>query len=674
MGCEAWASFGLSNMGRMPAPRGRPVILFADRGSEDQTRKAAEQLADCGVTVSVAPPPEGYKDVNEALVAGEPEKITEALGKAVMVNSGYDTLPRGYTVRQDGWIVKEPHETTSDELPKPICSGLKIIGIARDASGKGWGQVAEIETVEGQVHRTIIAADEMIGSGLEAIKRLARLGLRIAVKQEEQLRILIAYWRPRQKYRTVDRLGWTDASLRTFVLGDGSSVSGPQVEPVAVPDHLLRRGGICSSGTLDDWQHEVAAKAAGNPLLAFAICVAFAGPLLDLLNQQGGGVHLVGESSRGKTTALRASVSVWGAPELAGSWRATVNGLEAIAARANSTSLFLDEISQVEPKDAGETAYMLANGQGKARGKQDGGARESATWRLNFLSTGEIGLPDKMAEGNQKQRAGQAVRLVDIPATGQAHGLFDDLHGCKSAPELADQVNRATATIYGHAGPIFVAGLVSDIEAATRTARHITDGFVEAVRKKHPEADGQVLRVAKHFGLILAGGTLAIHFGIIVPLTEVDISLAVWTAFDLWLGKRGGTEALEKQEALKAVRAFLQYHGSSRFEMLEHDTTSGNGTWKPKSDQRVHNRVGWYRPAGHGYDEAFLISKDAWISDVVPGLDPTRAAQVMKGMGLLEYDKGRLTKKLPRGIGGNSGSAYTVLATVIGAGEREDDA
>ncbi|WP_457589305.1 DUF927 domain-containing protein, partial [Legionella pneumophila] len=46
-------------------------------------------------------------------------------------------------------------------------------------------------------------------------------------------------------------------------------------------------------------------------------------------------------------------------------WRSTTNGLEGLAALHNDGLLILDELSQMDPREAGEAAYLLANGQGK---------------------------------------------------------------------------------------------------------------------------------------------------------------------------------------------------------------------------------------------------------------------------------------------------------------------
>src|SRR5437773_8552249 len=91
--------------------------------------------------------------------------------------------------------------------------------------------------------------------------------------------------------------------------------------------------------------------------------------------------------------------------------------------------LCLDEMGQVNGREAGEVAYMLANGTGKSRAARDGSARRAARWRVLFLSTGELSLADKMNEAGQRARAGQETRLVDVPAdAGSGLGLFEKLH------------------------------------------------------------------------------------------------------------------------------------------------------------------------------------------------------------------------------------------------------
>jgi len=143
------------------------------------------------------------------------------------------------------------------------------------------------------------------------------------------------------------------------------------------------------------------------------------------------GFHLRGNFSIGKSTALLLAGSVWGGWGASGycrNWRATSNGLEGVGRAHCDTLLCLDEMGQVDGREAGEIAYMLANGQGKSRGRKDSSSRTPAQWRLLFLSTGELSLADKMNEIGRKVRVGQEVRLVDVPAdAGSNLGLFENL-------------------------------------------------------------------------------------------------------------------------------------------------------------------------------------------------------------------------------------------------------
>jgi len=88
----------------------------------------------------------------------------------------------------------------------------------------------------------------------------------------------------------------------------------------------------------------------------------------------------------------------------------------------------------VDAHEAGDIAYMLANGQGKSRSRNDGSSRAPTQWRLLYLSTGGVSLADKMNEARRKSRTGQEVRLVDIPAdTGNEFSISEYLYDFASA-------------------------------------------------------------------------------------------------------------------------------------------------------------------------------------------------------------------------------------------------
>ena len=145
---------------------------------------------------------------------------------------------------------------------------------------------------------------------------------------------------------------------------------------------------------------------------------------------EGGGFSFEGGSSSGKTTALQVAASVWGGPVHVKSWRLTDNALESVATLHNDGLLILDEVGQVNARVLSEAAYMLANGSGKSRSGRDGSLRRSHVWRLIFLSSGELGLADKLAESGMKSKAGQEVRFVGLPVDKT---MLTALHGLPSA-------------------------------------------------------------------------------------------------------------------------------------------------------------------------------------------------------------------------------------------------
>jgi putative DNA primase/helicase len=146
------------------------------------------------------------------------------------------------------------------------------------------------------------------------------------------------------------------------------------------------------SGTLAEWQDNVSRKCSGNSRLVFMVSAAFAAPLMPFANAESGGFNFIGPASSGKTTGALVATSVMSNKKYMQNWRATSNGLEAIAAQYNHALLPLDEIAQADAKSIGEMVYMLANSRGKMRMAKTGTLRSTYEWQNTFLSTGEKDL------------------------------------------------------------------------------------------------------------------------------------------------------------------------------------------------------------------------------------------------------------------------------------------
>src|SRR5262249_39948101 len=154
----------------------------------------------------------------------------------------------------------------------------------------------------------------------------------------------------------VPRTGWHNVgNRRVFVLPDESFGAA---ELVMLNTDTASPYGY--RGALIDWQNGIGRLTAGQRLGVLAVSTAFAGPLLRLSGQDGGGIHTRGSSSTGKTSLARAATSAWGPRTYMRSSRTTANGLEGAAVLATDTLLVLDELGVIDSRELNAAVYQLA--------------------------------------------------------------------------------------------------------------------------------------------------------------------------------------------------------------------------------------------------------------------------------------------------------------------------
>lgn len=311
-----------------------------------------------------------------------------------------------------------------------------------------------------------------------------------------------------------------------------------------------------------------------------------------------------------------------------------------MASLHNDGLLVLDELGEIDPREAGAAAYMLANGTGKARARRDGLARSAATWRLLFLSSGEVGLADHMREAGKRTRAGQEVRLADLPAdAGAGHGLFEMLHGHTDGAAFAGALLDAARKYHGTAGHAYLRRLVEiDPEQARRAIAAMRADFVGEVLPAG--ADGQARRVADRFALIAAGGALATRFDL-TGWPEGETLAAAKACFRAWLDRRGGAGSAEESEALAAVDHFIELHGASRFGVL--------GDMGEPEQRSIINRAGHVRQVNGR--RQYLFQPETFRRDVCAGLDHRRVLEALRVRGRLATGDGQHLAMKVRGVG-----------------------
>lgn len=508
------------------------------------------------------------------------------------------------------------------ETPRWICSTLRVLAKTRDNKSTSWGRLLEWTDDDGVKHTWSVPADLLQGDGTDVRKELARQGLSISTNRADR-EFLISYIQSvkiDQRARCTDRLGWHGDVYIT-----PSETIGNDNEVVVFQNNCSVEPAFAISGTTEDWRKEVACLAKGNSRLVFAISTAFAAVLANIAGEDSGGFHIRGGSSSGKTTCLKVAASVWGSPDrYPRVWRATANGLEGLAALHNDGLLILDELSQMNPKEAGESAYMLANGQGKSRAGRYGTARQPVHWLLLFLSAGEETLASIMSKAGHQVNAGQEVRMADIPAdAGKGMGSFDVLNGCQTPEELATRVKDAAHRFHGAVGMEFLRKVVERRGNISEAICDVIDTFVQ--RAVPNGSSGQVSRVARRFGLIAYAGELATRYGLTGWDKGESFRLAL-ICFKAWLDAFG-TGNQEHRRIVNHALRFIEAHGASRFEDMY-----------ATSEPKTNNRVGFYRNSPDGGRE-FLVLTESFKSEFCLGFDKSTVIEALTEAGILIQGK-----------------------------------
>lgn len=557
-----------------------------------------------------------------------------------------------------------PPSNDGDGPPRRVCGPLRVVAQAFDAHDNQAALLLEFDTPTRKARRWLMPLHMLAGDGASYRAALLSQGFMAPTdtKRRAALTEYLQSRKPAEVMRHVPRVGWHG---RCYVLPDetlGESLTGEQIifhSETGLEANFNRRG------TLGHWQEDLARLCVGNSRYAFAVSVALAGPLLAWSpGTTGGGFHYVGATSTGKTTGFLIAASVWGKgtekdpDSFVQKWRATSNGLESQCEQHNDCTMVLDELGQMESGDAGATVYMLADGQGKTRAKGIGGLRPKASWRLLFLSSGEISLEQQMQAMGKKMKGGQEVRLVPIPAEVTMGSAAETFHEFESGHALSGWVQRRAALHYGHAGREWLEYLVGRTDTLAEDLRQRIEAIEQALVPA--DAAGQVRRAGRRFALVAAAGEMAREAGIL-PWPEGEATRAAQACFKAWIAARGGSGSSEVSSMLRQVRRFLELHGEGRFTWFHRAADDHNAkTLQRAGFRRMLNEHGEPIKTNADYQRSygeemtpfdgerttieFFILPETFEAEVCQGFNVDSVCQVLKEHDCITTDPGRRTK------------------------------
>lgn len=503
------------------------------------------------------------------------------------------------------------------EIDEWICSPLTIEAITSSITGDDYGSLLKFKNINGDWCKWAMPR-RMLKSrgGEELLGELLDKGFRYHPKKRNDVVDYIMSTIPSNRITAATRVGWH--TRESFVLPNqviGKSNVVFQAE-VAMDSEFTQAGAIIG------WNENIGQFCPGNVPLMLSICAVLAGPLLNLINrQQGGAIHLVGDSSIGKSTAAVVATSIWGSTDLLRSWSATANGLEGIAVTRNDTCLILDEISEAHPEEICKIVYVLLNGQGKQRASQKGTARKIHRWRTFAISTGEQTLSGKMSEIGKRPQVGQEVRLLSIPVKFE-HGIFSNLHGFETGRHLSDHLKESCTQHHGHVGPAFITHLINEKRYLPDLYHKITQTLSKNLTRNIEQ------RAASTFSVMALAGELAIEYGLL-PWKEESALTAIMVAFNRWRESQD-EDRTEDERILQSVRNFIVKHGDSRFS-------------ETNDDKSVINRAGWFKNIDQG--TVFMFNPSA-LDEAGGGFSRNRIVETLNRAGwIVDKDGDRFTTK-----------------------------
>ena len=529
-----------------------------------------------------------------------------------------------------------------------VFSTLTIIARTHDTTNQNWGIWCRWRDRVGIEHNLIIPISLLHKDSREYRQQLANNGLIIdtSLKATNCLNAYLNFYPTDKIAICVDTVGWHGDH---YVLPN-KSFGGNEI--IMYQNSVANITHYSQKGTLVDWQTSVSKPIVGQSRIVFAICVAFTGQLLALVNENGGGFNFVSASSKGKSTGLKIACSVWGNPKyFIHSWRATSNAQENIAAQHNHSFIPLDEINLANPQTIGDVIYMLADGEGKDRMSKDGNNRPTLRWQLIYLSTGEESLESIQKRANKPTKAGQEVRFVSLDAVvNDDLGIFDSLiDGFTTPAEQAEALSTACMSCYGTAGVAWLEYITLDKEAITDNCLHHMKIFLD----NYPNLSSQARRVARLFAVVAAAGELATQAGI-TGWQVGTASHATKLCFENWLSNYGRDADHEERQILNQICAFIQTNAESRFSNWD-----SSGFY-----QKVNNRVGFIK------NNDYLFFQNSFEEACQP-FTVKKAVSVLKKYGLLRTNEtDRDTFKVNDKNGNKAGRYYYVLSTILSLDEN----
>lgn len=369
-------------------------------------------------------------------------------------------LPRGYRWYDKAGLLAEIDVNDPNADPVFFCRTLFYPVSSIEGEQQVHHMEIEMRVKEGQYRRFMVPCSTIAEGGAPLAKLLGQYQIVALRGHKESMAHYLQRWlddlrSSTDSTRSYSRFGWHGES---FVVG--TDVYAPGAQQQGTLSESARNCGafLEPAGTYEAWVDTIdkAYNYPGQEVYQYLVLCGFAAMLMPLLKADGG-VTVYGwseGSGHGKTTAMRAALSVWG------DWNrmqmadnsATVNALWGKTAMYSNIPVLFDELTNIDPKVASTMIYTLGNGRVKQRANQDGSMRVSEeSWSTIMLASGNNSISEKLA-GYRNHAEGEIARLFELRVDNVS----------RLTPNEANTLFPLLRSNYGHAGRVFARYVVDN--------------------------------------------------------------------------------------------------------------------------------------------------------------------------------------------------------------------
>jgi len=356
--------------------------------------------------------------------------------------------------------------------------------------------------------------------------------------EREQLVMAAIDMQPLSLIVQARRMGWQN-KRKGFLAATGP-VGDCGNRELALPSWMNDRQAVMQArkGNRRAWVRQVAERCLHSSTATIVLCAAFAAPLLARRGMASFGINIYGISKAGKTAALLAGASVGGI----GSESRLPNFRSSAAARGelckgfNDQMLPLNEVGLLAGKKSAayslirELIYQVSEGRDATRHSQSkyATAARLAEYHTIFVSNSEQSFDQYASDAREKRDAGEYARCLDIRASVDGTRTIMDRCPTKMSKEdraawarkQVIELRRACLAQHGIALPAYIEHLLGYREKLNLRIEKAEKAFLKGI--EFQSLDGALQHMARNFGLLAAGGALAIEADLL-PIKEGDL-------------------------------------------------------------------------------------------------------------------------------------------------------